>query len=131
MRVGIIGAGALGCEFANLYADLGTQVTLVEMLPQILPTEDHEVAAILERELKKKGIRVHTGTKVERTKSERDCVSVELSGGHHVRADHVLVSIGRVFNTEDIGLEGAGHNSTDNAANYWPSIARFLTEKSP
>src|SRR5437899_1077327 len=62
----IIGGGVEGCEFAALYSGLGTQVTMVEMMPRILPLEDEEIAAFMDRELKKRGVTVQTGTTVEK-----------------------------------------------------------------
>ncbi len=104
----VIGAGALGCEFATYFADLGSQVTIVEMMPHVLPTEDVEIGEVLERELKKKKVKVLTNTKVERVNRHGAGCTVDLSGGQQIEADRLLVSIGRRFNSSGIGLEGAG-----------------------
>ena len=104
----IIGAGAIGCEWACIMAGLGAKVTLVEMLPRAVATEDEEISAILARELKKKKIKLLTGTAVKGIEIQDDGVRAELDGGAVVQAELVLVSIGRRFNSKDIGLENAG-----------------------
>ncbi|MCL4533611.1 MAG: dihydrolipoyl dehydrogenase [Bacteroidetes bacterium] len=104
----IIGAGALGCEFATYFAALGTQVTIVEMMSQVLPTEDAEISQIVERELKKKKVKVQTNSKVEKVTRQGDGCLIDMSGGQQIAADRLLVSIGRSFNSAGIGLEGAG-----------------------
>jgi dihydrolipoamide dehydrogenase len=105
----IIGAGAVGCEFASMFHRFGTKVTLVEMLPRIVPFEDEEVSKELERVFKKYGMRVETGARVGKVQR---CdggvqVSVTLSNGktEEMEADKVLVGVGRKPVTEDIGLE--------------------------
>lgn len=99
----IIGAGAIGVEFAYFYNALGTEVTLVEVLDQILPVEDEEVAKLLERSFKKQGVNVHTGTKVDNVKVSKTGVSVDLVKGDKVtslKVDAVLSAIGVVPNLE-------------------------------
>ena len=97
----VIGSGAVGSEFASLYASLGTTVTLVEMLPHILPLEDEEVSTALAKIFKKRGIAVHTATKVEKL----DGGSAVLSNGETVTAEKILVAVGRRPNTDKLGLE--------------------------
>lgn len=104
----IVGAGVIGCEFAFIYREFGSEVTLVEMMPNAVSTEDAEISAILERELKKKKIRLLTNTSVEKVDVKNDGVSVQLSGGSVIEAEKVLVSIGRAVNSEGIGLEEIG-----------------------
>ncbi len=104
----VIGAGALGCEFAIFFAELGTSVTVVEMLPQILPAEDAEIAAILGREFRKKKIKVITGTRVEKVTRNPGVMLVDLADGQQLTAHRILASVGRAFNSTGIGLEGAG-----------------------
>ncbi|MHB8880807.1 MAG: dihydrolipoyl dehydrogenase [Thermodesulfovibrionales bacterium] len=104
----IIGAGAIGCEFACIYRELGSEVTLVEMMDRAVPAEDAEISEVLERELKKKKIRLYTGVRVERAEVRGEGVHVVLSDGRELAAEKVLVSIGRALNTEDIGLETVG-----------------------
>jgi dihydrolipoamide dehydrogenase len=104
----IIGGGVEGCEFAALYSGLGTQVTMVELMPRILPLEDEEIAAFMDRELKKRGVTIHTGTTVEKLDRSGGAVTASLKNGTAVAADKVLVSVGRGLNSRNIGLEKIG-----------------------
>lgn len=109
-RLLIIGAGVIGCEFACIYRELGSEVTIVEMLSRAVPAEDHDISALLEKEFKKKKIRLITGTRVEKTILINNSVHVFLSDGSEHAAEKVLVSIGRSLNSEAIGLENIGIN---------------------
>ncbi len=103
----VIGAGAVGMEFASIYSRFGTQVSVVEMMPRILPLEDEEVAGELQKILSKRGLKFHTGAKVE---SVRPGGEVVLAAGVKtvaLNAEKVLVAVGRRPNTEGIGLENA------------------------
>ena len=104
----IVGGGVEGCEFASLFSALGTKVTVVEMLPRILPTEDEEVAALLAAELKKQGVTIQTGVRVEKVAVGAEGVTTTLAEGGSVTTAKVLVSIGRRFNTGGLGLEQVG-----------------------
>ena len=104
----IVGGGVEGCEFASLYSGLGTKVTLVEMLPNVLPLEDEEIASFMARELKKRGVELCTGTTVEKVERHPSLVRSALKDGTLVETDQVLVSVGRGFNSKGIGLEKAG-----------------------
>jgi dihydrolipoamide dehydrogenase len=104
----IIGAGVEGCEFAALYSGLGTQVTMVELLPRILPLEDEEISAFMDRELKKRGVTIHTGTTVEQVDRQGGALTAVLKNGTAVKAEKVLVSVGRGLNSKGIGLEKVG-----------------------
>jgi dihydrolipoamide dehydrogenase len=104
----IIGAGVIGCEFACIFSELGTDVTMVEMMPRAVSTEDPEISEILERELKKKKINLLTGVIVESVRGEHNGMHVRLSDGRELVAEKILVSIGRSLNTENIGLEAVG-----------------------
>jgi len=104
----IIGAGVIGCEFACIFRELGTEVTMVELLPRALSTEDEEISEIMERELKKKKIKLYTSVKVESATPSETGVTLKLSDGSALSAEKVLVSIGRAFNSEDLGLEKIG-----------------------
>jgi dihydrolipoamide dehydrogenase len=104
----IVGAGVIGCEFACIFAELGSEVTIVEALPLAVATEDREICEILEKELKKRKIKLITGTTVEKTGIEDDGVRALLSDGREVVAEKVLISIGRRLNTDGIGLEKLG-----------------------
>ncbi|MDE3118568.1 MAG: dihydrolipoyl dehydrogenase [Nitrospirota bacterium] len=104
----IVGGGVEGCEFASLYSGLGTKVTVVEMMPRLLPLEDDEIASLMERELKKRGVEVCTGTTIERVEREAGAVTGVLKDGTRIAAEKLLVSVGRGFNTKGIGLETVG-----------------------
>ncbi len=104
----IIGAGVIGCEFACIYRELGTEVSLVEMLPRAVATEDHDISDLLEKELKKKKIRLITEIKVEKVDIREDGVHAFLSDGKEIVSEKVLVSIGRDLNSANIGLETVG-----------------------
>jgi dihydrolipoamide dehydrogenase len=104
----IIGAGVIGSEFACIYRELGTEITMVEMMSRAVNTEDEEISELLEREFKKKKIRLLTGIKLEEVEVKADGVHALLSDGKEVTAEKVLVSIGRAFNSENMGLETVG-----------------------
>ncbi len=109
-RVAIIGGGAIGCEFASFLVDVGSEVTLIEMLPRILPGVDRQVSDVVARSFKKRGVRVHTGAKLTSIEGTRELV-VEFDsdqGAGQVTVDHVIVSIGRAPRSGEIGLEGSG-----------------------
>ena len=110
----IIGAGAVGVEFAYFYNTFGAQVTLVEMLPQVLPIEDSEIAEVLQKSLEKQGIAIHVGSRVERAEVTANGVQVQMhtpEGARTVQGTHVLVAIGVQGNIETLGLETAGVHS--------------------
>jgi len=105
----IIGAGAVGVEFASIFHRFGSKVTLIEMLPRVVPVEDEEISKELERLFKKSGIRVETGAKVEDVQRTSGGVSLHatLSGGKSetIEAEKLLVAVGRKPRTDGIGLE--------------------------
>jgi dihydrolipoamide dehydrogenase len=109
-RLLILGAGAVGVEFASIYARFGSAVTLVEMLPRVLPVEDEEVGAELQKAFRKRGIEVRVATTVEGVKVADRGVEVEVrsekGGRETLKADVLLVAVGRRPVTEDLGLEG-------------------------
>lgn len=104
----IIGAGVIGCEFAFIYKQFGAEVTMVEMMPNAVSTEDEEISQILERELKKNKIKLLTNISVEKVDVKEDGISAQLSDGKTLGAEKMLVSIGRAVNSKDIGLEAVG-----------------------
>ncbi len=104
----VIGAGVIGCEFAFIYKEFGSDVTMVEMMPNAVSTEDEEISQLLERELKKKKIKLLTNTSVDKVDVRDKGVSVALSNGKTIEAEKVLVSIGRSVNSREIGLEAVG-----------------------
>jgi len=104
----IIGAGVIGCEWAFMLSRLGVAVEMVEMMPRALPMEDEMSSKIIERELKKLKIKLHTNIKVEGLEaSSAGQVNAVLTDGKKLEAEQILVSIGRAFNTGDMGLEKA------------------------
>jgi dihydrolipoamide dehydrogenase len=109
-RIVIVGAGAIGVEFAYFFACFGTKVTLVEMLPQLLPIEDEEIAKELTRSFSKKGIASKVNTKVASLVRDGKIVRAVLngpSGEETIEADMALIAIGVTGNVEEIGLERA------------------------
>ena len=107
----IMGAGAIGIEFAYFYNALGTEVTVVEMLDHILPVEDAEISKALERSFKKAGIKIMTGTKVEAVKKLKNSVQVTVSknGKNEVlKAEKALMAIGIQGNVENLNLDAIG-----------------------
>jgi dihydrolipoamide dehydrogenase len=114
-RVLIIGAGAIGCEFASLLSDVGSEVTLVEALTRILPGVDAQAAEVVARSFRRRGVRLHTNVRVTGIDGARELtVSYETPDGvQQVVVDKVIVSIGRRPRSEGINLEGSGINVDD------------------
>ena len=108
----IIGAGAVGVEFASLYRTLGSAVTLIEALPHILPLEDADIAAVLAESLTAQGVRIRAGTRVERVVAGADGVTIAIATAdgqaETIAAERVLVAVGRRPRTEGLGLESLG-----------------------
>jgi len=104
----IIGAGAIGCEFACLFANLGCRVTLVEMMPQPLPLEDEEISQTFSRELKKRQVILYIGTRVASLAIKDGRAYARLEGGEEVSADIAIVAAGRKRNLMGLGLERIG-----------------------
>jgi dihydrolipoamide dehydrogenase len=112
----IVGAGAVGCEFADVFSAFGAQVTLVEVMPNVLPVEDSECSKEVERAFKKRKIEVLTNAKISNVKVAKDSVSMSVeSGGEkkEINADIVLVAAGRAPNIDEIGLKEQGVQLTD------------------
>lgn len=109
-RVAIIGAGAVGCEFASLLADFGSEVTLLEALGRVLPGTDPDVSEVLTRSFSKRGIGAHAGVRVTSIEGTRE-LTVGFDGNdgaQSVTVDRVIVSVGRDPRSRGIGLEGSG-----------------------
>jgi dihydrolipoamide dehydrogenase len=104
----IIGGGAIGCEFAYVLASYGSKVTVVEMLPRLLPQEDEDVSRELEKAFDRQGIERRTGSGVEGVESGERGATVHLQGGEALECDLVLVAVGVVPNVEAMGLEEVG-----------------------
>ena len=112
----IVGAGAVGCEFADVFNAFGTEVTLVEVAPNVLPVEDTDCSKEVERSFKKRGIKVLTGAKIGSVKVAKSSVSMTIDAGGEklqVEAERVLVAAGRAPNIENIGLKEAGVQITE------------------
>jgi dihydrolipoamide dehydrogenase len=115
----IAGAGAIGMEFGYVMSNYGVDVTIVEFLPRALPNEDAEVSKEIEKQFKKLGVKILTGTKVETIKDEGDQVTVVVSKDgktSELKADKVMQSIGFMPNVEDLGLDKAGVALNDRKA---------------
>ena len=104
----VVGGGVVGTEFASLYARFGSDVTIIELAPQILPTEDADVVKELVKQLKKQGITVETSTKLTGVTDKGDHAEVTASGQKPRSFELVLMSVGRAPVTEDVGLDKAG-----------------------
>ncbi len=107
----VIGSGAIGIEFASFYHDMGAQVTVVEVLPRILPVEDEEISAFAHKAFVKQGMKILTGAAVKAAKKAADSVTVTVEAGgksQDITVDRVISAVGIVGNVEDIGLEGTG-----------------------
>jgi dihydrolipoamide dehydrogenase len=108
----VIGSGAIGIEFASFYSDMGAEVTVVEMLDRVVPVEDADVSAFLEKALTKQGMTIKTGAGVEELKVGPKGVSAKIKAKdgkvESAEFSHVIVAVGIVPNTENIGLEKLG-----------------------
>ena len=104
----IVGGGVSGCEFASIFNAFGCKVTVLELLPTILATEDIQVVRHIRLFMKRKGISLHTGAKLTSVKKSDEGVTAVLESGENLTAQKMLVSIGRRYNTEGIGLDKVG-----------------------
>jgi dihydrolipoamide dehydrogenase len=108
----VVGSGAIGIEFASFYRTLGADVTVVEVLPQILPVEDHEIQTFARKSFEKQGIKILTGTKVTRLDKKADSVTATIDDGKGKTAtltvERVISAVGVVGNIENLGLEKLG-----------------------
>src|SRR5215831_7106340 len=112
----IVGAGAVGCEFADVFNAFGSQVTLIDVMPAILPLEDADSSKEVERSFKKRGITVLTSAKISNVKAAKDSVSMTVEAGgekKELKVDIVLVAAGRAPVTENIGLKEQGVQLTE------------------
>jgi dihydrolipoamide dehydrogenase len=108
----VIGSGAIGIEFASFYRTLGADVTVVEVLPQILPAEDAEIAAFARKAFEKQGIKILTGAKVSKLEKKTDSVTATIEDGkggtQSLTVDRVISAVGVTGNIEGLGLEKLG-----------------------
>jgi len=112
----IVGAGAVGSEFADVFNAFGTQVTLLEVLPRILPVEDAEMSDVVAKAFKKRGIAVFAGAQIQKVDRGKDGVTITFTAGGKVQSvavEKVLLATGRAPITENLGLEAAGVKLTD------------------
>ncbi len=104
----IVGGGYIGCEFATIFAGLGSKVTIVEMLGQLVPGQEARIARTIQTSFKKRGVTLHLNTKVEKLDVAKGKATATLSSGEITTAEKVLVSVGRRLNSGGIGLESVG-----------------------
>ncbi len=112
----IVGGGYVGCEFASMFNDFGAEVTLVEFLPQLIPTEEKEVALTLRSQFKKRGIKVMNKSKIVEMDVSDGKVIATLESGETVEAEKALISVGRAPASSGVGLEEAGVESDERGA---------------
>jgi dihydrolipoamide dehydrogenase len=107
----VVGSGAIGIEFASFFRTMGSEVTVVEVLPQILPVEDAEIAGLARKRFEKQGIKILTSTKVAKLEKKADSVVATIDDGKSVRTvefERVISAVGVVGNIENLGLEKLG-----------------------
>lgn len=107
----VIGSGAIGIEFASFFRTLGSEVTVVEVLPQILPVEDHEIQALARKSFEKQGIKIKTNAKVTKLDKKGDSVTATIEEGgksQTITVERVISAVGVVGNIENLGLEKLG-----------------------
>jgi dihydrolipoamide dehydrogenase len=107
-RVVVLGGGVIGVEFASVWKSFGSEVTIVEALPHLVPNEDEFLSKQLERQFRKRGITFKTGTKFTGVSQTADAVTISLENGEQIEADLLLVAVGRGPNTADLGYEENG-----------------------
>src|ERR687894_632791 len=108
----VMGSGAIGIEFASFYRTMGAEVTVIELLPQILPVEDAEIAGLARKRFEKQGIKILTGAKVTGVEKAADSVTATIDDGkgktQKITAERLISAVGVVGNTENLGLEKLG-----------------------
>ncbi|MCD2190678.1 dihydrolipoyl dehydrogenase [Actinomycetospora soli] len=107
-RVVVLGGGVIGCEFASVWKSFGSEVTIVEALPHLVPNEDEFLSKQLERQFRKRKIAYKIGTKFTGVEQSADAVTISLENGEQIEADLLLVAVGRGPNTADLGYEEQG-----------------------
>lgn len=113
----VLGGGVVGCEFASLYSRLGSEVTIIELMPQLLPFEERRLAKQLESSFKKNGIKVLTKTSIDEiAEYGSNYIKAKISNGDEIKASKLLVSIGRKLMSEEAGLMEAGIELTERGA---------------
>jgi dihydrolipoyl dehydrogenase len=127
-RIAVVGAGASGCEIASAYARFGTEVLLIEMLDQILPAEDKDMARVVKRTFEKQGIEISTGAPVENVEASESGVKLSY-GDNSAEVDYLCIAGGRGADVEGLGLEAAGVKLTDRGKVEVDSYQRTSNEK--
>jgi dihydrolipoamide dehydrogenase len=107
-RLVILGGGIIGCEFASIFNRFGTEVTIIEMLPTLIPAEDEDAAKELEKAFKKRGIAMQLGKQCTQVDDQGSHLTIHFGEGETVEADLMLVSVGRAALVDGLGLEAAG-----------------------
>ncbi len=107
-RLLIVGGGVIGCEFASIFAELGTEVTIVDIAPAILPTVDKDASRLMQSLFKRRGIKLKTKTGIKEIRKSHSEVVAHLDNGEEIVADKVLISVGRSLNSKGLGLEEVG-----------------------
>ena len=120
----VVGSGVTGAEFANAYRTLGAEVTLVSSREQVLPGEDKDAAAVIEREFKRLGMNVMSKSRADSVTRTENGVLVELSDGRTIAASHCLMAVGSIPNTAGLGLEEAGVGLTESGHIHVNKVAR-------
>src|SRR6266581_2427575 len=121
----VIGAGAVGVEFADVYAAYGTQVTLLEALPRVVPIEDEEVSALLARVFSRRGMTIRTGVRVQKVSPGKAGLTVEIEAegkAERLEAEQVLMAVGRASRTKGLGLEALGVASERGLVTVGPTM---------
>ena len=104
----VVGSGAIGIEFASFYLNMGAEVTVVEILDRVVPVEDEEISAFARKSFEKQGMKIHTSAKVEALEKGANSVTATIDAGgkkQQITVDRVILAVGIVGNTEDVGLE--------------------------
>ncbi|WP_442923489.1 NAD(P)H-quinone dehydrogenase [Microbacterium sp. KUDC0406] len=120
----VVGSGVTGAEFASAYMNLGAKVTLISSRDQVLPGEDQDAAAVLERVFKRGGMQVLSKSRADKVEKSEDGVVVTLSDGRTVEGSHCLLAVGSIPNTRGIGLEEAGVELTESGHIRVNKVAR-------
>ncbi|MGB4137474.1 MAG: NAD(P)H-quinone dehydrogenase [Microbacterium sp.] len=120
----VVGSGVTGAEFASAYMNLGAKVTLVSSRDQVLPGEDKDAAAVLERVFKRGGMQVLSKSRADKVEKSKDGVVVTLSDGRTVEGSHCLMAVGSIPNTHGIGLEEVGVELTESGHIRVNKVAR-------
>ena len=104
----VVGGGVVGCEFANILSAFGSKVTIIEVLPRILSTEDEAVSELIQKIFEKKQIKVLTSCSVDNIRKDGGSFACKINNGESISIEKILVSVGRKPNSSDIGIEEAG-----------------------